>query len=109
EVEGLSTVDLHVGIAPDPVLLAGVPVLDQDLVVVTGGDPVVLVLEAHVAVGRALGGRRVGRGSDGAAAADGQRRAADQMVVHGLLPLPLAVWAIGGSGAGLRQSGAGPC
>src|SRR3546814_3195491 len=44
-------VDLDVRVAPDPVAFTGLLVEDRHLVVVVGGDAIVVVLELHLAVG----------------------------------------------------------
>src|SRR3546814_5796037 len=51
EVEGMLAVDLDVRVAPDPVAFTGLLVEDRHLVVVVGGDAIVVVLELHLAVG----------------------------------------------------------
>src|SRR3546814_18586452 len=51
EVEGMLTVDLDVRVAPDPVAFTGLLVDDRHLVVVVGGDAIVVVLELPLAVG----------------------------------------------------------
>src|SRR3546814_439050 len=45
EVEGMLAVDLDVRVAPDPVAFTGLLVEDRHLVVVVGGDAIVVVLE----------------------------------------------------------------
>src|SRR3546814_10634833 len=51
EVKGMLAVDLDVRVAPDPVAFTGLLVEDRHLVVVVGGDAIVVVLELHLAVG----------------------------------------------------------
>src|SRR3546814_2041758 len=48
EVEGMLAVDLDVRVAPDPVAFTGLLVEDRHLVVVVGGDAIVVVLELHL-------------------------------------------------------------
>src|SRR3546814_4541146 len=59
EVEGMLAVDLDVRVAPDPVAFTGLLVEDRHLVVVVGGDAIVVVLELHLEIGRASCRERV--------------------------------------------------
>src|SRR3546814_2572204 len=85
------TVDLDVRVAPDPVAFTGLLVEDRHLVVVAGGDAIVVVLELHLAVGGPARARTL---AAPAATAGGDRSEEHTSELQSLMRISYAVFCL---------------